>query len=147
MTAAGSDLEGSWRLERWEAAAEDGSVVLPFGERPEGILVYGADGTVITTIAPAGRPRLSSADPLHGGPDGERLRAAETFVAYAGTWTVAGDDVVHTVAMSLYPNWVGTRQVRHVRFLDDGARLELSTDPFLLDGRRAVQRLVWRRGP
>ena len=63
---------------------DDGSVTLPFGERPEGILVYQPDGTMITTIAPAGRPRLSSTDPLHGGPDSERRRAAETFVAYSG---------------------------------------------------------------
>ena len=101
-----------------------GPVDLPFGERPEGILVYQPDGTMITTIAPAARPRLSSTDPLHGGPDTERLRAAETFIAYAGMWAVSGDDVVHSVAISLYPNWVGTRQVRHVRLLDDGTRLE-----------------------
>jgi hypothetical protein len=141
----GAGLAGSWRLERWEAVGDDGSVVLPLGERPTGILVYHPDGTMITTIAPADRPRLASADPLRGGPDDERLRAAETFVAYAGTWTLDGTDVVHAVSMSLYPNWVGTRQVRHVRLSDDASTLELSTDPFLLDGRRAIQRLVWRR--
>jgi hypothetical protein len=147
MTASAAELEGSWRLERWDAVDDEGSVMLPFGERPEGILVYQPDGTMITTIAPAGRPRVSSSDPLQGGPDTERRRTAETFIAYAGTWEMSGDDVVHDVAISLYPNWVGSRQVRHVRLLDEGARLELSTDPFLLDGRRAVQRLVWRRGP
>ena len=146
MTASAAELEGSWRLERWDAVDDGGSVMLPFGERPEGILVYQPDGTMITTIAPAGRPRLSSSDPLQGGSDTERRRTAETFIAYAGTWAMSGDDVVHDVAISLYPNWVGSRQVRHVRLLDDGARLELSTDPFLLHGRRAVQRLVWRRG-
>jgi hypothetical protein len=144
---ATDDLVGSWRLERWESTADDGSVAMPFGERPEGILVYHPDGTMITTIAPAGRPRLSSPDPLRGGPDDERRRAAESFVAYGGTWTVSGADVVHAVTMSLYPNWVGTSQRRHVRLDADGARLELSTDPFALDGRRAVQRLTWRRGP
>jgi hypothetical protein len=145
MTPTASDLEGTWRLERWESAGDDGSLTFPFGQRPEGILVYHPDGTMITTIAPAGRTRLASADPLRGGDDAERRRAAETFIAYAGTWTLEGDDVAHAVSMSLYPNWVGTRQVRHVRVLDEGARLELSTDPFVLDGRQATQRLVWRR--
>jgi hypothetical protein len=147
MTAPGADLEGSWRLERWESVADDGTVTYPFGERPDGVLVYAPDGTMITTIAPADRPRLGSMDPLRGGDDDERRRTAETFVAYAGTWARSGDDVVHMVTVSLYPNWVGTRQVRHVRLLDAGARLELSTDPFVLDGRRTVQRLSWRRGP
>jgi hypothetical protein len=141
-----ADVVGSWRLERWESVTDDGSTVLPFGERPVGNLVYHPDGTMITTIAPADRPRLSSTDPLQGGPDDERRRVAETFIAYSGTWALSGTDVIHSVAMSLYPNWVGTRQVRHIRMLD-GDRLELSTDPFLLAGRRAVQRLTWRRGP
>lgn len=145
MTVAEGDLSGSWRLERWEALADDGTVVRPMGERPDGILVYAPDGTMITTIAPAGRPRLASVDPLAGGSDEERRHAAETFIAYGGGWSLAGDDVIHTVEMSLYPNWVGTRQVRHVRLLDEGERLELSSDPFVLDGRRAVQRLTWVR--
>jgi hypothetical protein len=147
MSATASDIQGSWRLERWESVSDDGSVGFPFGEAPEGILVYAADGTMLTTIAPADRPRLASADPLRGGDDDERRRTAETFVAYGGAWEMRGDDVVHIVSMSLYPNWVATRQVRHVRVIDDGARLVLSTDPFVLDGRRAIQRLTWRRGP
>lgn len=141
------DLVGSWRLEQWESVGDHGSVTRPFGEAPEGILVYDRDGTMITTIAPTGRPRLSSADPLLGGPDDERRRAAETFVAYGGTWALSAGDITHSVTMSLFPNWVGTRQVRHVRLLEAGQGLELSTDPFLLDGRRAIQRLRWRRGP
>jgi ribosomal protein S18 acetylase RimI-like enzyme len=98
------ELIGSWRLERWESTGDDGAISRPFGERPEGILVYERDGTMITTIAPADRPRLSSADPLQGGPDDERRHAAESFIAYSGAWALSGDDVVHTVAMSLYPN-------------------------------------------
>jgi hypothetical protein len=147
MSTTGAALEGSWRLERWESVADDGAVTLPFGEGPEGILVYAPDGTVITTIAPADRPHLGSTDPLRGGDDDERRHTAETFVAYAGSWAMSGEDVVHSVTMSLYPNWVGTRQVRHVRVVDEGLRLELSTDPFVLAGRRAVQRLTWRRSP
>ena len=124
---------------------EDGTVVQPLGEAPIGILVYGAEGTMITTIAPAGRPELTSTDPLRGGPDDERRLAAETFVAYSGSHTFDGTDVTHTVEMSLYPNWVGTRQVRHVHLSDDGDTLELSTDPFILAGRRSIQRLTWMR--
>lgn len=139
-------LSGDWRLLTWVSEGEDGSVVLPLGESPMGILVYSPGGTMITTIAPQARPPLSSTDPLHGGPDAERLRTAETFIAYSGTYQYDGTDVTHRVEMSLYPNWVGTLQVRHVRLSDDGDTLELSTDPFTLAGRRSVQRLTWVRG-
>jgi hypothetical protein len=145
MSLPRSGLVGAWRLVRWESVRDDGSITFPFGEAPEGILVYDPVGTMITTIASAGRGRLTSADPLVGGPDAERRRAAETFVAYSGRYTFDGVDVTHTVEVSLYPNWVGTRQVRHVRLSDDGATLELSTDPFELAGRRSVQRLTWAR--
>lgn len=139
-----SPLTGDWRLRDWSSVADDG-VTQPIGPTPMGILVYSSHGTMITTIAPAGRPRLSSEDPLRGGPDDERRRSAETFISYSGSYAYDGADVVHTVEMSLYPNWVGTRQVRHVQLLDGGNTLELSTDPLILDGRRAVQRLTWLR--
>ena len=138
-------LTGDWRLRDWSSVADDGGVVQPMGPTPVGILVYSADGTMITTIAPAERPRMSSGDPLRGGPDEERRLAAETFIAYSGRYVYDGADVVHTVEMSLYPNWVGTRQIRHVRLSDDGNTLELATDPLALDGRRATQRLTWLR--
>lgn len=144
----GRALTGDWRLRSWVAQGDDGSVALPFGEAPEGILVYSPDGTMITTIAPAGRTRIASADPLRGGPDAERQRTAETFIAYGGRFEYDGSDVIHLVEMSLYPNWVGTRQLRHVRLSDAGDTLELSTDPFTLGGRRSIQRLTWVRvGP
>ena len=141
----GRSLTGDWRLRRWVSEGDDGSVTLPFGDAPEGILVYSADGTMITTIAPAGRPPLTSADPLRGGPDGERQRTAETFIAYSGRFEYDGRDVTHFVEMSLYPNWVGTAQLRHVHLSDDGSTLELSTDPFTLARRRSIQRLTWVR--
>lgn len=138
-------LVGDWRLRSWVAESDDGTIDRPMGEEPVGILVYSPDGTMITTIGPAGRPRISSTDPLRGGPDAERQRTAETFIAYSGRFALDGPDVIHTVEMSLYPNWVGTRQVRHARLSADGQTLELSTDPFTLAGRRSVQRLTWSR--
>ena len=140
-------LTGDWRLRDWSSVADDGGVLQPMGPAPTGILIYTAEGTMITTIAAPGRPRLSSGDPLRGGPDDERRQSAEAFIAYSGTYSYDGTDVVHTVEMSLYPNWVGTRQVRHVRLSQNGDTLELATDPVLMDGRRAVQRLTWERGP
>ena len=140
-----SPLTGDWRLRSWVSEADDGSVVLPLGQAPVGILVYSPDGTMITTIAPAVRPPLTSGDALQGGPEDERRQAAETFIAYSGRYVDDGTDVVHNVEMSLYPNWVGTRQVRHRRLSDDGETLELSTDPLTVAGRRAVHRLTWER--
>ena len=119
-TLSMADLAGTWRLLAWESAADDG-VLHPMGEAPEGILVYTADGTMITTIGRAGRPPIDGGD-LLGGPVEQRLDAMATFIAYSGTFRVEGDDVVHEVTMSLFPNWIGTTQRRHVELSDDGQR-------------------------
>jgi hypothetical protein len=140
----GHGIVGIWRLLRWEAAADDGSVLHPMGERPEGVVVYTADGTMITTVGEAGRQPITGGD-LLGGPAEERLAAMRSFIAYSGSYVLDGGDVVHTVTMSLFPNWVGTQQRRHVELSADGRVLVLSTDPIVVRGRMGVQRLTWER--
>lgn len=136
-----ADLVGTWRLRSWTSEGEDG-IVHPMGPSPEGVLVYTADGTMITTIGRPGRPPIDGGD-LLGGPVEQRLEAMTTFIAYAGTFQVDGDDVVHDVTMSLFPNWIGTTQRRHVALGAGGRSLELSSDPFVLRGRLSTQRLTW----
>ena len=140
---AAADLVGTWRLLAWNSEGEDG-LIQPMGASPEGVVVYTADGTMITTIGRAGRPTIDSAD-MQGGPPDQRLEAMATFLAYSGSFHVDGGDVVHQVAMSLFPNWVGTTQRRHVTLSADGNELTLSADPFVVRGRLATHVLAWRR--
>ena len=141
MSAA--DLIGTWLLRRWVLTLEDGSEETPFGVEPQGVVVYTADGRMITTIGSRERPAvgkdLSSVD------DEARLAAIRTFIAYSGTFDIDGADVVHHVEMSLDPAWIGTQQRRHVELPDDGRTLILSTDPLLVVGRRGRHRLTWER--
>ena len=60
-----------------------------------------------------------------------------TALAYCGRYRVDGDCVVHTVEMSMYPNWVGTEQRRAYRF--DGDRIVLRTvQPIVRNGVSSV---------
>ena len=140
----GARLVGSWQLRSWVSTYDDGSTGEPFGPSPEGVLVYTAGGTMITTIGRSGRPRITGGDVL-GGPEPEIAAMARSFIAYSGTWSIDGSDVLHDVSMSLFPDWVGTQQRRHVALSADGRALTLSTDPMLLRGRTGVQRLEWTR--
>lgn len=140
---AAADLVGTWRLLAWTSEGEDG-VQRPMGERPEGVVVYTADGTMITTIGRADRSPIDGAD-MHGGPVEQRLDAMTTFIAYSGTFRVDGDEVVHEVTMSLYPNWVGTAQRRRVELSAEGNDLTLTSDPFPVRGRLGTHRLTWER--
>ncbi|MGO8998889.1 MAG: lipocalin-like domain-containing protein [Polyangiaceae bacterium] len=135
-------LVGAWELEVCEARGDDGPPLLPLGDNPRGILLYSADYAMSVTIMRAGRTPFAASDILKG-TEREKAHAAETYLSYAGRWTLAGDRVRHTIEVSLFPNWVGTVQERRVKL--DGGWLELSTDPIVFGGQTRIARMTWRR--
>jgi hypothetical protein len=52
------------------------------------------------------------------------VRAFDDFRAYCGTFRYEGDQVVHVVEQSIFPNHIGTDQVRLVTL--DGSKLVLT---------------------
>jgi hypothetical protein len=132
-----TSLVGTWRL---VDAISDGEAA--FGDNPAGMLVYTNDGHVAVVISHAGRQPLSVADRIEA-PAEERAGAFATFFAYAGTFSVANDEVRHKVEVASVPNWVGTELVRELRV--DGDRLVLRTPPTLVGGAERETQLVWTR--
>jgi hypothetical protein len=57
-------------------------------------------------------------------------------VAYAGRYSLHGDRVVHHVELSLFPNWVGTDQMRSVE--GTGDRADPQRQPTALAGTQQV---------
>ncbi len=137
-------LVGGWRLVTWSAVGDDGSEVRPMGDAPDGLLAYTAEGTMLGIMGPGDRPRFHD-DDVTGGTSAEQAAAFATFIAYGGRYRVDGDEVVHTVETSLFPNWIGTEQRRRWSLADDGATLTLTSPPLLLGGARRRQILTWRR--
>jgi hypothetical protein len=138
-------LVGAWRLVSWENWATDGQVSHPMGSDAVGYLIYTAEGRFSVTISQGNRGRFSGED-LLGGTVQEKATAAESFVAYAGSYTFEGHRVIHHVELSLFPNWVGTEQQRFAELFED--TLILSANPMLLAGKQQAPRLVWKRaGP
>jgi hypothetical protein len=78
-----------------------------------------------------------------GGTPEEKSRAMETFFTYCGTFEVQGNQVVHHIEVSLFPNWSGLDQRRFYQF--EGRRLTLSSPPQLFQGQERSARLVWER--
>lgn len=50
---------------------------------------------------------------VRGGSEEERARAFSTYPADCREYAIEGDVVVHRIAMSMFPNWVGVDQTRH----------------------------------
>ena len=96
--------------------------------------------TAITSDS--GRPLLSTEDRL-AMPMAGRADAFSSFVAYAGTFRIEGDRVIHHVEVSSLQNWVGTDLVRRMKL--DGNRLILWPPPGKLGGEERRYELTWER--
>ncbi|HEY1294881.1 MAG TPA: lipocalin-like domain-containing protein [Chloroflexota bacterium] len=116
-------LLGTWRLISCQDNV-DGTPVKPFGDYPQGYLVYTPDGHVFVQFAASERPELFGRSAL--GPALLETTAANTaigFGGYCGTFEVRDGQVVHH--MEFNPS---------LRFMD--GRSEARS--VVLDGDRAI---------
>jgi len=136
---------GAWRLLSVEFRAEDGSLASsPYGESPQGILMYDAQGTMAAQLAQGQRQPFAIADRMKGTP--EEIKAAfESYQAYWGRFKIDERErvVTHYVTQALLPNWVGTEQRRYYQFKD--GRLHLRTPPITIGGKRLTGVLIWEK--
>ena len=149
-----SELIGAWSLLDWTARAASGETSQPFGKRPQGILVYTADGTMCSSFSRAGRgplgvslAEITAARRYWMGQGGQRpaeglrerfVEAALHFNSYGGRYTIEADRVHHQVEVALYPDWIGKRLSRSFRF--EGNRLTLS-----FESSGQLDALEWQR--
>lgn len=133
------DITGTWRLVTWRRFDDDGTFFHPFGEQPDGILVYTPDGFMAVQMVQADRPTLDTDDAV-GGTESERAAAYSTCLSYFGRYRIGDDQVVHLLDGSLFPNWSGTSQVRPFR-LDDGDLVLEVRDP----SGHITNEIAWRR--
>jgi hypothetical protein len=136
------DLVGRWRLMAWEIVDGGAQAVRPLGDDAYGVLIYTADGSMAVQIAAADRPPLRTADPL-GGSEAQRAAAYSTCLAYCGRYEVRGETVVHTVEVSLFPDWTGAEQMRLFELAGD--RLTLRTPPIEAGDTTVTVELRWLR--
>jgi hypothetical protein len=135
-------LVGTWKLV--SAVSEDlatGQKTNIYKGTPVGFIAYGADGRVMTIIV----------DSLRQKPMGATATAAEaealfrSMAAYAGSYTINANQIIHRPDASWNETWTGTDQVRDYKF--DGERLMLATapSPNPFTGQMSVRTLTWEK--
>jgi hypothetical protein len=135
-------LVGTWRLVSFEVRDDEGRVTYPLGRDAVGFITYSPDGHMAVQFGRAERARLATGDWVAAAP-AEIAAAARDYFAYCGTYELRDGEVVHRVALSLLPNWIGGEQVRLVTF--HGERVTLTTPPTPVGGRQQIATLVWER--
>lgn len=132
-----SSFIGTWKLADYSFLHEDGSVEKPWGNHVTGYLLYSAEGYMSGNLSPAGRRRNREET------ESQRSRRKRDYIAYAGPYTVEGDTVTHHVEVSLFPNWLGTAQLRYHKL--EGDTLVLRTPPIPSGDKVVAVQLTWHR--
>ena len=135
-------VAGTWRLVSYQEKTPDGTVVNPFGETPQGIVIFEPGGYVSLQIMkiprvsfPAGYERATA----------EQVKAVhEAYLAYYGSWTV---DETHSVILeniraSNQPYLNNQMTTQHFEL--DGKRLNLRTE-FDNQGEARSVLFVWEK--
>jgi hypothetical protein len=135
-------LVGAWRLVSYWTRYDRDPPFHPLGERPVGLILYGAEGHMSGTMQRAGVPPFAVPDRLAASPQ-EKARAFDDYVTYCGRWRSDGRRVWHRVEASLLPNWIGEEQEREIRWLGED-HVEL-VGAWTIGARRREAVVEWRR--
>src|SRR5215475_14467955 len=143
ITLAGdSPLLGTWKLKSIvHEVTATGEKINEYGEHPSGYISYSADGRMYAIATADNRVKPLEANPT----DEQRVKLHQTMTAYAGTYTVQADKVIHHVDISWNEAWTGTDQVRFIKL--DGNVLTITAAPNKspMDGREGRSVIVWEK--
>ena len=129
--ASPNPFAGTWTLDSWTSLKNGEPVGYPMGEDARGQIIYG-DRTMSAFLMRADFPESS----------GEIT--PDTFLSYAGNWSIADGRITHLVEFATLPHWVGRSLIRHVD--RDGEEMTLRTEPERSKSGSVYQHvLLWRR--
>ena len=141
---ATSPVIGTWKLQSYvREVIATGHRFNQFGEQPEGYLGYAPDGRMYAIFVRSERAAPRDVVPT----DEEGVQLLGTMVAYAGTYTLRQNSVVHHIDISWNQGWTGTDQLRFFEL--DGDTLTITTAPYksYYDGQEGRSILVWKKVP
>jgi hypothetical protein len=141
-SAVGNPLLGTWKLQSlvFEVIGT-GQRSSPMGDHPSGYLSYSLDGRMYAIGVAENRPNPRDLVPT----DEEKVKLQETIFAYAGTYSVDAQKVIHHVDISWNQSWTGTDLVRFYKLNDNILTITTAPVQDATDGKEGRFILVWER--
>ncbi|MCG5237686.1 lipocalin-like domain-containing protein [Xanthobacter oligotrophicus] len=136
-----SALLGTWRMVSWtRTVVATGVTTDAMGANPNGYIAYHADGRMMALVVSSQRKKLGAPTPT----DPEKVALFDSMLAYAATYEIKGNVVIHHVDATWNPAW-GPDLVRP--FTLDGDTLVISGAPGRdpVSGEDVVYRMEFRR--
>jgi len=134
VALSANDLVGTWTPVSVEI----------FGPNPKGNLTFDANGRFSLQLLRADLKNVAANKRDMGTPE-ENQAIVRGSIAYYGTYTVNGTELVFHVESSSFPNWSGTEQKRTNVILNDGQLTYTNPAPSVSSSKSNV--LVWKRAP
>jgi len=108
-------IVGTWNFVVAEVAAPDGKKSYPFGETPNGILIFTADGQFSQIHAASDLPKIASNNRLTGTPE-EFAAIMRRSIWVFGSYSINEEKktVTFEIVSASYPNWQGEAQERTI---------------------------------
>jgi Lipocalin-like domain len=131
LALTAKQLVGTWTLVSADA----------FGSNPKGVLIFADEGRFAAQLMRSNLPKYKSNIRNQATPD-EYKATVDGVIAYFGTYSVNGTDLILHVEASSFPNWTGTDQKRTDVTLT-GDELKYTNPAPSVGGPAAV--LVWRK--
>ena len=107
-----------------------------------GLLATHQMDSIFVHIMANNRKKHSVRD-LFGGKISEIKDSATTHISYCGSYEIVGDEVIHYVSISSFPNWVPSEQRRNWEFRD--GQLLLSAQGLQVGNEKVGAYLIWQR--
>ena len=109
-----------------------------YGEHPKGIQIATPEGRWLALMTAENRPVPKT--------DADRAQALKTMIAYTGRYRVDNGKVITKVEAAWNEAWVGTEQVRNIRFAGDRLYIESPPMPHPNMSDKTVRVIVvWQR--
>lgn len=123
---------GTWVLKSFVTEFDDGSILLPYGDNPQGRIVYTDDGFMSAHLWNHN---------THV--EGTNSRDDPSYFSYCGDWSIEGTVVRHHVHAATEASWAGQDKLRTMTPI--GGLLELTAEGVVFGGKQGRGILVWER--
>jgi Lipocalin-like domain len=104
------------------------------GDHPKGYLSYSSDGRMYAIFVAGDRNKPRDETPT----DEERVKLHKTMIAYAGTYSMDNDKVIHHVDVSEIESRTGSDQVRFYKVTGNNLTIRTAPNKSPIDGKEGI---------
>lgn len=142
--ALAEQVIGTWELISVANIYPDGSRVHPYGNDPQGMLIFQVNGNYALQILKTGRPKILSGDKNNCTSE-ENAMMVQGSNSHFGKYSFEEDaqTITFNIAHASFPNWEGTVQKRS--YIYTGNEIKYVVTHTTQGGLAVVAEVAWRR--